>query len=56
MYAKPHPRAEAARELRVYAAHRRENERSRRNAEAMARVATAGERAFDRWLDEVKSS
>lgn len=39
MYAKPHRRAQDAREIRVYNAQRKQREQSRRNALAMARVA-----------------
>lgn len=39
MFAKPHPRSEAAREIRVYNAQRLLREQARRNAERIARVA-----------------
>lgn len=42
MYAGTHPKAKQAREIRIYNAKRRENERIRRTADAVARVHRAG--------------
>lgn len=41
MHVGTHPRAKAAREIRIYNAKRRENERVRRTADAVARVHAA---------------